>query len=413
MRIARPVVRRSAPLSRCLRSALLGIGLSIGLVASPATLAGTYVGAIAREIEVEDVVNARSLSPQEATIAAQSGRTIVLAFFSTNCESCPKVVPHLNRLSEAFEGEPVTIWTINHEGREPLERFLTEYDLAPPILVDSDFSVQRDYFIGGVPMMVLINPEGVVAAKVHPLEVDEEDIRVVMAGRTPEVPLSPDPAGLLPQGRPEQMAIAEAIVRPATQSRQPAFSRAGGLRFNATPLREILGAAWSVPGPLVFAEDLLLDAKYDVSVIPPRGKESEAVERLRALLEESFNIDVVKDLRDVDVLVLTAPEGPGPVMTRPARPRTQMQVRRGVLRARNATMAQVAYQLAEALGRPVIDETGLEDRFDLDVLWRPGDRDDLMRALREQMGVQIERETRELESLQVTRTIEPPGEEQG
>jgi uncharacterized protein (TIGR03435 family) len=47
------------------------------------------------------------------------------------------------------------------------------------------------------------------------------------------------------------------------------------------------------------------------------------------------------------------------------------KIRRGLLAAPSATMAELAYQLSNFLGQPVSDKTGLTGKYDLKFEWAP------------------------------------------
>lgn len=388
-----------AATSRALCSVLL-----LGVAASAPALAGSYIGAPAKEIHVEGLINAPAgMSPSDISMENWDGKTVFMAFWSTNCPTCPEVIPHLNSLVKEFEGEPVEFISILKEEERDVHDFLrNQFEVNMPIALDDDMSVTRDYLVPGVPMAVVVNPQGLVVAKIHPKQITPEALRDAMAGKTPEVGLAPDPEPL--RSKPsEQMSLYEISIRPSPQTADPHFSRVAGVRFTATPLRTVLARAYQVAPAYIRSETVLLDAKYDVTVIPPRGRESEAHEMLQTLLERTFDLSVEKTMQPVETLVLRMPGEEGPMLRTPAAPRTQMRVSGGMMRARNATFEQMAYALFDPLGVPVVDETGREtERFDVNFVWRKGDLDSFIAGMKKQLGVEVTRDQRETEVLIVT-----------
>jgi uncharacterized protein (TIGR03435 family) len=67
-------------------------------------------------------------------------------------------------------------------------------------------------------------------------------------------------------------------------------------------------------------------------------------------------------------------------------------------------MDQFRQDLEEGMGRPVIDETGLEGVYDLEVRGEVRSTEEFMRNLREQLGLLLISATRNIEFL----TLRPP-----
>jgi uncharacterized protein (TIGR03435 family) len=67
--------------------------------------------------------------------------------------------------------------------------------------------------------------------------------------------------------------------------------------------------------------------------------------------------------------------------------------------AGNATMDQFRQDLERGLGRPVVDETGLEGVYDLEVQGNAKNTEEFIRMLREQTGLVLTPATRSIEIL--------------
>jgi uncharacterized protein (TIGR03435 family) len=67
--------------------------------------------------------------------------------------------------------------------------------------------------------------------------------------------------------------------------------------------------------------------------------------------------------------------------------------------AGNTTMDEFREDLERGLGRPVIDETGLEGVYDIEVHGNATNTDEFIRALREQTGLVLTNATRSIEIL--------------
>jgi uncharacterized protein (TIGR03435 family) len=67
--------------------------------------------------------------------------------------------------------------------------------------------------------------------------------------------------------------------------------------------------------------------------------------------------------------------------------------------AGNATMDRFRRDLERGLGRPVIDETGLEGVYDIEVRGKARNTEEFMRNLREQLGLVLTSAIRTIEFL--------------
>ncbi len=378
------------------------VALLAGLLLAPAASAGKWVGAPAAELKLTGE-KIGVPTDQELTIDALTadGHALVLLFWSTECESCPRVIPHVNRLRAATRNDPVRFLSVMTEDREKVQKFLEgELRMNTWVAFDKEFKTNGGYYVTSVPMSIVISPKGVVAARTHPTNLSIGALREAADGKTPSLELAPAHEAMLPSTPIEQPPIYEMSVRPADPSKPRAMRQLGGLRMEGFTLREALRIAYGVSQQLVRSESLLLDAKYDFVVFPV-DEDPEAVQpMLRELISTAFETDPGFETRTLDIFNLTAPSGAGPAL-KPAQPaRAAGELSPGKLVGTNLNMQAISFYLSEATGwRPTVDETGLEGRYDFEIKWRPGDLESLRRVVRQQLGIIMEPGKREFEAL--------------
>jgi uncharacterized protein (TIGR03435 family) len=94
------------------------------------------------------------------------------------------------------------------------------------------------------------------------------------------------------------------------------------------------------------------------------------------LLVERFQLKLHKETKELPVYALVAGKGPHKMKAAEApagggEQRQMFRMGRGQANLQGANMAGVAQMLAQQLGRPVTDKTGIEGKFDVEMHWTP------------------------------------------
>lgn len=100
---------------------------------------------------------------QEYRLSDWQGKYVLLNFWATWCAPCRKEMPALDALQKEFGGEAFEVVTLA-TGRNALagiNRFFAEEAIETlPILLDPQQAVARDMGVLGLPISVLLDPEG-------------------------------------------------------------------------------------------------------------------------------------------------------------------------------------------------------------------------------------------------------------
>jgi thiol-disulfide isomerase/thioredoxin len=98
----------------------------------------------------------------EHGLAEWQGKWVVLNFWATWCAPCRKEMPSLDRLAQTA-GEDVAVVTVA-TGRNPpaaVTRFFEEIGVESlPVLLDPKSALARQMGVLGLPLTVILNPEG-------------------------------------------------------------------------------------------------------------------------------------------------------------------------------------------------------------------------------------------------------------
>ena len=187
-----------------------------------------------------------------------------------------------------------------------------------------------------------------------------------------------------------------------------------------------LHASQVAGAPGWFAQRYDFDGVPDIEGVPSRKQQYIMVQKL---LADRFQLKFHHEQRQLSVYAITVAKG-GPKMSRsaspPDQPITFMFHGLGDLTVRNLTIKDFAmwFQEGGIIDKPVVDHTGLTDRYDFTLKWTPDQsqfgsspvpppRDDpnappsLWTAVQEQLGLKIE-PTRALDDVIVIDHVERP-----
>jgi peroxiredoxin len=101
------------------------------------------------------------LSGEQVKVAGLRGKTVVLNFWATWCESCRTEMASLQRLRESLAGAAVAVLTVDvGESRSRVQSFLEEAGIKLPVLLDGDGAAARRWQVVGLPTSFVLGPDG-------------------------------------------------------------------------------------------------------------------------------------------------------------------------------------------------------------------------------------------------------------
>ena len=224
-------------------------------------------------------------------------------------------------------------------------------------------------------------------------------------------------------------AFEVASIRPATEGRYGLrFLPDGSLSATAAVVERLVFTAYEVhPSQIVAAPKWVYEDPFDIQARSPQGAGAgrpEMLLRLQALLRDRFSMRTHRETRDADVYVLTFARSdkrlgkqlvPSTIDCAAAAAAWEEARSKGeiptvricnasfsgrvgpsgesetVMRLGARTMAQIAMGLSQPAGRMVVDQTGLDGLFDIEVAWSDdGQFSSIFSAVQEQLGLKLE-----------------------
>jgi uncharacterized protein (TIGR03435 family) len=148
----------------------------------------------------------------------------------------------------------------------------------------------------------------------------------------------------------------------------------GTLAAAGITLRRLMMTAYNVQGfGIVGGPAWVASRSWDVEAKPDRAARPDQIRQmLRTLLEQRFQLRSRSEKRPLAIYELFVDhKGSKLQVTKDAESEPTVRATNGSIQLTNATSATFASQLSYALGRPVIDKTGLPRNFDFALTWTP------------------------------------------
>jgi thiol-disulfide isomerase/thioredoxin len=93
------------------------------------------------------------------------GKVVFLNFWATWCGPCRQEMPSMERLYQRLKGKGLEIVAVNlHEDKATVQKFIDEYKLTFPVLLDKNGRVGSTYGTRSIPTTYIIDRKGFVVA---------------------------------------------------------------------------------------------------------------------------------------------------------------------------------------------------------------------------------------------------------
>ncbi|MBU9724045.1 MULTISPECIES: peroxiredoxin family protein [Bacillaceae] len=104
------------------------------------------------------------------SLSQHRGDFVIINLWASWCKPCTDEIPHFIQFYEEYEEDNVEILGVNmtstESNHEVIYRFLEDFPINYPVLLDEDGQVYDDYRVYGLPMTFFIDPDGYIANSV-------------------------------------------------------------------------------------------------------------------------------------------------------------------------------------------------------------------------------------------------------
>ncbi|WP_041959184.1 peroxiredoxin family protein [Sulfurospirillum arsenophilum] len=112
-------------------------------------------------------LSAKTLSGDPVTLSNYAGKVIVLRFWMMGCASCTEAMPLLDQLQEQYPDKLAIIAVNSLNENKDIAAFEAQSKFHYPLLKDDIDITAKRYNVRSVPIMFLIDNQGVLKEVIH------------------------------------------------------------------------------------------------------------------------------------------------------------------------------------------------------------------------------------------------------
>lgn len=339
----------------------------------------------------------------EVSWSGLKGKVVVLEFWATWCIPCIRAMPHLNELADSFKDEAVQFIAITDEKESTVAAFLKKRPIHAWIGLNADKSLFSRYNVTGIPYTVIVDQRGKIAAITNPLELTSTHLKDLLTGRQLTLPPPPQRSGFsfrpgtLPGAGEKEQPLFHILIRPSENLDTGWGGSGGKFTFIGSTAMNMICAAYGVSEARTMIKSDLPEGRFDAVVNVPAKQDDSGKTWLRQILESTFDLRIRRETIEMEALVLTV-TNPKPEHLTVSSPTSgsssHSDAAAGRMQSMNMPIRGLVASLEGLLKKPVIDETGLTNRYDWELQWEAKtsdrlDTDALLKAIRNQLGLGI------------------------
>lgn len=343
------------------------------------------------------------------------GKVVVLEFWMTQCEPCIAEIPHLSKLISELDPAKfqfISVDGLPQEDEKVVQAFLNKRKMPGWVGVDTTGSAAESYGVKAFPTTILVDGQGRIVAVTRPEFLTKADLQAVADGKAVKFTQMPDVDAL---SKPASLTSAS----PASDGK-PLFEFSltkaslaqfgmsyGGGRINISGITAkalISFARQNLPTDRFLPASVFPEGFYNLHAAWPAGEQNDKLiaPLLQTAISFGLNLKVESKTVTRKVYVLKAIDADHKLLTPTASTSgSRWGYLNGKLTLVNRSMDDLANGLEGELEVPVINESGIEEKFDAELEFPAKDAEAAKAALKT-IGLELIETERPIQMLEVT-----------
>jgi uncharacterized protein (TIGR03435 family) len=335
---------------------------------------------------------------------ALRGKVVVLEFWATWCGPCIANLPHLNELAASVDPTKIQFIAIDDEDSGVVKAFLAKRKITGWVGLDITGTVFHRFHAETRPTTVVVDQEGRIAAVTRPENLTAKGLMALASGRKGSVAsISTDPglnAALSSFVEIKSLFRVE-LDRSGPDAEFTESHGSGRMQIKAAKPEYLLTYAFRVTPQRLLLRISLPNDNYDLLAILPGLDDKATFSLVQSAVTTGLQLHVEPKAMNREVYVLRQTDAAAAILTPTAGTGVVHGFWKGQEHMIGASIDELASDLEIALHRPVVNETGLNGRYDTQFAL-PLDETAAAEALLKNLGLNLESATRDVTMLEVT-----------
>jgi len=353
------------------------------------------------------------------------GKVVVLEFWATWCAPCIAEIPLLNSLQASLDPAKVQFISVDDEDPAKVEAFLKKKPISGWVGIDTTSKVFERYGLDGRPDTVIVGPDGrVVSTTLRPEQLKREQLLALAKGKPVKLDETVDPKVQADLDAGVKKAFAEQVgaaagsadalfelrvtaAGPAPEGKDPdthiMMLGTGKMDITEAPIDLLLSQGAGIAESRTTVVGTLPKSLYNLSVNAPHADKKQLSRAIAVAVASATGLTIEFKTADTDALVLTALPGGKAQFTPAAHGGFAFyNPKSNTLTCISATADQIASALEAAVGKPVVNESGLQGIASATIQIPSKDVAGANEALAKAFGLTLTPATRPIETVVVT-----------
>lgn len=348
---------------------------------------------------------------------ALRGKVVILEFWATWCGPCVAEIPHLNQLAASLDPARFQFISVDDEDPKVVEAFLAKRKMAGWVGIDTTKAVFDWYGVTGRPTTIIVDGKGRIVASTDPENLDAPKLRSVADGKDVKFPMSVTAAILTMRktspdsdGKP---VFEISLSKAATDARMFLTASSSSADIRGIDADYLLNYAYQTQDDRFHFVNPLPKGLYNLRTEFGGMDDSASRPILQAAVASALHLRIQPTTVTRSVLILKATDAGNKLLRSTASTGgSMMSTGHGQIKLINMPLDDLATALEDSLQIPVLNETGIEGNFDLELQFKDKDVEGAKAVLASSTGLQLVSANRPITIYEVTGQEQPPAKQE-
>jgi uncharacterized protein (TIGR03435 family) len=361
----------------------------------------------------EKVVNH---SKSTLNLREAKGKILIIEFWGTWCGPCIPALEHLDELQKKFKND-VVIVGISDDTEERLNKFLMKRPVTIPLISDPMNKSYQFFKVPSVPRSFVANRDGKIIAITNPAEITEEKIKQLIDGKKVEMKVSEDEK----QSKGGQDYFGTDLKTTFAFTMKPMIDtmpvmilqrwknhlfEGRRLSFINVTTDFFIKKIFQVSNSRTFIStdkkqfEFKPENRFCFDIIVPEEEKEDFYKIAQEEVGRRLKYKIYTEEKIIDVFVLRKIDGNTVLKSSQSEFKIAYpsEYKRFRLSMEGAEIKSLVESIEDSFNIPIIDETGLKDKYDLTVDWAMGNKEERTKEL-QKIGLTLEKTQRPVEML--------------